>query len=103
MPKDETGPVDPLGVFESGARASGNKFLARGGSFPLALFEEGDEVFKLFDSPSMGQRIERPLLLRGNTGTNLEKNLGVLELAFPHLKPTAASRSGRSGDEPVRV
>ena len=92
-----------MGVFENGARASGNKFLARGGSFPLALLEERDEVSRLVGSSSMGKRIERPLLSRGNTGSKFIKDVGVYGLAFPHLKPTAASRSGRSGDEPARV
>ena len=54
--------MDHVGVFESGARASGNKFLGRGGSIPLALLEEGDEVAKLVRSSLMGRRIERPLL-----------------------------------------
>ena len=60
-------------VFESGARANGNEFLARGGSFPLALLEEGDEVAKLVGSSLVGKRIERPLLSRGNTGSNVAK------------------------------
>ena len=51
----------------------------------------------------MGKRIERPQLSRGNTRSNLVKNLGVFWLAFPHLKPAAASRSEISGDEPARV
>ena len=95
--------MDPVGVFESGARASRNKFLARGGSFPLALLEERDEVAKLVGSSLMGKRIERPLLSRGDTDSNLGKDLGAYGLAFPHLKPTAALRSERGGDEPVRV
>ena len=83
-----------MGVFKSGARAGGNIFLARGGSFPLVLLEEGDEVAKLVDPSLMEKRIERPLQSRGNTGSSLAKCLGVkvLGLAFPHLKPTASSR-----------
>ena len=92
-----------MGVFENGARASENKIIARESSFPLALLEERDEVSKLVGSSLMGKRIERRLLSRGNTGPNLVKDLGVSGLAFPHLKPTAASRSGRGGDEPARV
>ena len=37
VPKDGVGPTDPVGVSESGARASGNIFLAQGVSFPLAF------------------------------------------------------------------
>ena len=92
-----------MDVFKSGARAGGNIFLARGDLFPLALFEEGNEVAKLVDSSLMGKRVERPILSRGNTGSSLAKNLGVLGLAFPHLKPTTSSRSGRSEDENARV
>ena len=103
MPKDEAGPVNPLGVSKSGARAGGDIFLARGGSFLLALLEEGDEVGELVDSSLMGKRIERLLPSRENTGSSLARNLGVLGLAFPHLKPTASSRSGGSGDEPARI
>ena len=82
-----------MGVFESGARVSSNKFLTRGGSFPFGLLEEGDEVAKLVGSSLMRKTIERPLLLRGNTGSNLATKLGVFGLAFPHLKLNAASRS----------
>ena len=73
MPKDEAGPVDPVGVFKSRVRAGGNIFLARG-SFPLALLKEGDGIGKLVDSSLMEKRIERPLLSRGNTGSSLAKN-----------------------------
>ena len=90
-----------MGVFESGARAT--KFFARGSSFLLALLEERDEVARLVGFSLMGKRIERLLLSRGNTGSTLVKDLGVFGLTFPHLKPTAASRSGRSGDKPARV
>ena len=92
-----------MGVFESGARAYGKKILARGGSFLLALLEERDEVAKLVGSSLMRKRIEHPLLSRGDTGSNLVKDLGVFGLAFPHPNPTAALRSGRSGDKPARV
>ena len=44
----------------------------------------------------MEKMIEHQLLSRGNTGSSLEKDLGVLVLAFPHLKPTASSWSRRS-------
>ena len=60
-------------------------------SFPLGVLEKGDEVANLVDSSFMGKRIERPLLSRGNTGSSLAKDLGVLVLAFAHLKPTATS------------
>ena len=63
----------------------------RGGSFPLALLEEGNEVANLDDSSLMGKRMERPLLSRVNTGSSLTKDPGVVVLAFPHLKPTATS------------
>ena len=66
-----------MGVFKRGARAGGYIFLARGGSFPLALLEEGDEIAELVYSSVMGKSIKRPLLSRGNTGSNLEQTLGV--------------------------
>ena len=71
--KDGAGPVDPVGVFDSGARASGNYFLARGGFFPLAILEERDKVAKLVGSFLIRKKIERPLLSRGDTGSNLVK------------------------------
>ena len=69
----------------------GNISPIREGSFPLALFEKGDEVAYLDDSSLIGKRIERPLLSRGKTESSLAKDLGVLEVAFPHLKPTATT------------
>ena len=65
------------------------------GSFPLSILEKGDEKAHTVDPSLMGKRIERPLLSRGNTGSSLTKDLGVLVLAFPHLKPTATSWPGR--------
>ena len=103
MPVDGADPVGPVGVFESGARASANIFLARGSSFPLAVLEEGNEVARFVCSYLMGKRMERPIPSQGNAGSTLVNGLGVLLLTFPHLKPTAASRSGKSGDEPARV
>ena len=79
----------------SGARVGGNISPTREGSFPLGLLEKGDEVANL-DSSLMGKRIERSLLSRGNTGSSFAKGLGVLMLAFPHLKPTATSWPGSS-------
>ena len=69
----------------------GNKSPTREGSFPLGLLEKGDEVANLVDSSMMGNIIERPLLSRGNTASSLAKDLGVLVLAFPHLKPTVTA------------
>ena len=40
--------------------------------------------------------MEPPLLSLVNTGSSLSKDLGVLVLAFPHLKPTATSWPARS-------
>ena len=64
--KDGAGPVAPVGVFESGARASGNTFFARGSSFLLALLDERDEVARLVGSSLLRKMIERPLLSRGD-------------------------------------
>ena len=91
MREDGAGLVASVFVFESGERVGGNIGPTRGGSFPLALLEEGNEVAKLDNSSLMGKRIERPLLSRVNTGSSLTKDLGVLVLAFPHLKPTSTS------------
>ena len=96
MCEDEAGAADPVGVFMSGARVVGNISPTREGSFPLALLEKGNEVANLDDSSLMEKRLERPLLSRGNAGSSLAKYLGVLVLAFPHLKPTATSCPGRS-------
>ena len=87
----------------SGARVGGNISPTRGGSFPLALLEKGNEEANLDDSSLMGKRIERPLLSRGKTGSSLAKGLGVLVLAFPHLKPTATTWSERGEGEHFRV
>ena len=62
MREDKAGLADPVGVFMSGARVGGNIGPTRGGSFPLALLEKGNEVANLDDSSLMGKRMERPLL-----------------------------------------
>ena len=80
----------------SGARVGGNINPTREGSLPLGLWEKGDEVANLDDPSLMGKGKEPPLLSRGNTGSSLAKDLGVLVLSFPHLKPTATSWPGRS-------
>ena len=90
-----------MGVFISGACVGGNISPAREGSFPLALFEKGNKVGSLEDASLVGKGIERPLLPLGNTGSSLAKDLGVSELAFPHLKPTDTTRSERGEDEHV--
>ena len=81
----------------------GNIGLTRGGSFPLALLEKENEVANLDDSSLMGKRIERPLLSQVNTGSSLAKDLGVLMLTFPHLKPTAITWPERGEGEHVRL
>ena len=86
MLKGEAGYVDPVGFVWSGARASGNNGFSRGGSFPLCLLEKGDEVANIVVSSLMEKGTEGPLLSRANTGLSLAKYLGVLVLAFPHLK-----------------
>ena len=57
------------------------------------VFPEGDSA-----DPNVQEgyrRIDRcPLLSRENTGSSLAKDLLVLKLAFPYLKPTANSRPG---------
>ena len=90
-----------MGVFMSGARVGGNIGPTRAGSFPLAFLEKGNEVGNLDDSSLMGKGIERPLLSRGNTGSSLAKDLGILVLAFTHLKPTATTWSERGEGEHV--
>ena len=91
--KAEAGPVDAVDVVWSGVRVGGNKGFSRGGSFPSGLLEKGDEVANLVDSSLMKKTTERPLQSRANTGSSLAKDVGVLLLAFPHLKPTATSWS----------
>ena len=94
MLKDDEGPVDPVGVSWSGTRAGGNDGFTRGGFFPLGLLEKGNEVANLVESSFMEKkRTERPLLSRANTESSLAKDLSVLVLAFPHLKPTVTSWS----------
>ena len=80
----------------TGAWVVGNIRPTREGSFALALLEKGNEVANLDDSSLMGKRIERPLLSRWNAGSSLASDLGVLVLAFPHLKPTDTSWPGRN-------
>ena len=87
----------------SGARVSGNTGPTRGGSFLLALLEKENEVANLDDSSLMGKGMERPLLSRVNTRSSLTKDLGIVVLAFPHLKPTATTWSKRGEGEHVRV
>ena len=66
-------------------------FLPEEALFRYALLEKGDEVANLADSSLMEKRTERPPLSRANTGSSLAKDLDVLVLVFPHLKPTAIS------------
>ena len=80
----------------------GNISPAREGSFPLGLLEKGDKVAHLDNSSLMGKMVKHPLLSRGNTGSSLAKDLGVLVLVFPHLKPTASTWSERGDGEHVR-
>ena len=80
----------------SGVRVGGNVGPTRGGSFPLALLENGNEVANLDDSSLMGKRTERSLLSRRNTGSSLVIDQGFFVLAFPHLEPTATSWPGKS-------
>ena len=87
----------------SGARVGGNLGPTRGGSFPLTLLEKGNKVANLDDSTLLGNRAKRPLLWRVNTGSSLGKDLGVLVLAFPHLKTTATTRSERGEGEHIRL
>ena len=87
----------------SGARVGGNIRPTREGSFAFALLGKGNEVANLDDSSLVGKWIEHPLLSRGNTGSSLAKDLGVLELAFPHLKLTATTWSERGEGEHVRL
>ena len=75
-----------MGVFWSGARTIGNNVFTRGGSFLLCLLKKGDEVANHFDSSLMEKRAERPLFSGANTGSSRAEDLGVLALAFPHLK-----------------
>ena len=103
MREDGAGLTDPVGVFMNGARVGGNIGPTRGGSVPLALLEKGNELANLDDSSFMVKRIERPLLSRVDTGSSLAKDLGVLVLAFPHLKPTATTSSERGEGEHVRL
>ena len=85
-----------MGVSWSGARAGGHNVSTREGPFPLCLLEKRDEVANLDDSSLMEKRTERPLLSRANTGSSLAEDLGVVVLAFPHLKSTATSWSEKA-------
>ena len=60
--EDGAGPVDPVGVFMSGARVGGSICPTREGFVPLGLLEKEDEVANLVDSSLMGKKIEHPLL-----------------------------------------
>ena len=50
MREDKAGRADPVGVVMSLARVGGNIGPTRGGSFPSALLEKGNEVANLDDS-----------------------------------------------------
>ena len=103
MLKDEAGSVDFVGVFWSGARESDKNLFTRGSSFPLCLLEKGDEVANLVDS-SLTEKTDRaPAVIASKHRIEPRKYLGVLVLAFPHLKPTSTAWSGRGGDEHIRV
>ena len=55
MREDKAGRADPVGVVMSLARVGGNIGPTRGGSFPSALLEKGNEVANLDDSSVMGK------------------------------------------------
>ena len=100
----------------------GNIRPTREGSVPLGLLEKGDKVANLVDPYLMRKRLEHATVARGHrieprkdlgvlvldfphlkpTATSWTGR-GVLELAFPHLKPTATTWSGRGGGEHVRL
>ena len=82
VPKDKTGPDGPMSVFYGEAQAGGTIFLAQGGSVPLALLEEEDELGMLIDSSLMGKTIARPLPSRRYTMSSLAKQSWCLRVGF---------------------
>ena len=65
-----------MGVFESGARASGNEFLARRGSFPLAFLEERDDLATLVGS-SLIEKGQSARYYREETPDQILENISV--------------------------
>ena len=82
-----------MGVIWSGARGSGNNGFTRGGSFPLCPLEKGYKVANLVDSSVMEKKDRAPAVIASEHRIKPCKYLGVLMLAFPHLKTTATSWS----------
>ena len=88
---EPTGSYAVCRIFSRRSTGEGNQCRQRGSPQSCLLYTSDAAD----DSSLMGNRIERPLLSRGNTGSSFAKDLGVLVLAFQHLKPTAISWPGR--------
>ena len=83
MLKDEAGSVDPVGVFRSGARGSGNNVFTRGGSFPLCLLEKGDEVANLVDSSLMEKKDRAPAVIASKHRIEPRKRSRCFSVGLP--------------------
>ena len=74
--EDERGPADPLDDFKNGVRVGGNKGSPGEGFRPVDLVGNGDEIATLVDSSLIGERVERPPLLRENDESCFNPDLG---------------------------
>ena len=97
----ERGYADPVDDFKNGARVRGNKVSTGEGFRPVDLAGKGHTVAILVDSSQMGKKVERPPLLRGHE-SSFNRDLGVLALALPHLKPTATEWPVGEGEGHLR-
>ena len=75
----------------SGAQVGSNLRRTLEGFFPLDLLEMGNKVANVIDSSLMGKKGRAPATVAREHRIEPFKYLGVLVLAFPHLKPTATS------------
>ena len=95
--EDKRKPADPVDDVKNGAQGGGNKGSTEKGFRPVDLVGKGDEVATLVDSSLIGKSLEQLPLLRGNTESSFNRDLGVSMLAFPHLKPTVTAWPGGGG------
>lgn len=85
--EDKPRPTHPTDKFSNGSRVSGSNFPTGEAFFPVDLLGEVDKVMtgsptvmtgSLVDASSIGNRVERPLIFRGNAESSINRDVGVL-------------------------
>ena len=91
--EDKRGSGDPVDDFKSGTRVGGNKGSTGEGFRPVDMVGKGGEV-AILDSSLIGNRVERPPLLRRDANSSFNQDLGVSV-----LPPRTSNRPSLHGRE----